>query len=519
MQKLNNSWKMVSHYKTSTEDTVILSYDITDLKSLEKDLRQSKVTADSANKHKSEFLANMSHEIRTPMNGIIGFCELALKTRLNEAQRDYLEKIDLSARSLLYIINEILDFSKIEAGELQIERLSFDLQELLDGIETLFAYQIVSKGIRFHVNRNENVPRFLIGDPTRIHQILVNLMSNAIKFTNAGEIKVTVESMGQIDNNHVLQFCVTDTGIGIESEKINTLFSAFTQADGSTSRQYGGTGLGLSIIKQLVHLMDGSVGIVSKIDQGSQFWFDLEMEESSSEDVEFHIVETKTKHSGIKFKSGCRVLLVEDNEINQALIDSILQDVNIYVDIVANGQEAIDIIEKNELKGLVYEVILMDIQMPIMDGYQAIELIREMLKYKDVPIIALTASALSKHKYKCIESGATDYISKPIDLNLLLNLLKNYLPDHKVLDSSPKGKKYETVALPGIDQEMALKRIGYNEQLLDLLIRQYASSQENKFIEIHKSLDNQDFDLMKFLVHGLKVLAGSIGAIKLYKLC
>jgi len=356
--------------------------DLTELKEKEKALKRAKNRAEQATKTKSEFLANMSHEIRTPINGIMGMTTLALQTNLDDKQKHYLKQIDNSSKSLLNIINDILDFSKIEAKKLTIEKVDFNMCDILSQLKSMLEISIEEKDLVFDVSCQHPEDAIFYGDSLRISQVLINLMNNAIKFTNKGFVKIYISH----NKNNIITFEVSDSGIGMTKEQQSKLFQAFSQADGSTTRKYGGTGLGLSISKQLVELMGGKIYVESELNVGSKFTFEISLKKGNPNNV---IVDTKVDKNALSSLQGSAILLVEDNFVNQEIVIGLLEGSGIKIDIANNGQEAVDNFNANSTK---YELILMDLQMPVMGGIEATKLIRE--KNKNIPIIALTSNAM-----------------------------------------------------------------------------------------------------------------------------
>lgn len=393
--------------------------DINKREKLEKELVETKKRVEEVSVIKEQFLANMSHEIRTPMNAIIGFNDRLIKTKLNDEQLEYVTAVQSSGENLLTIINDILDFSKIEAGMITIEHIRFNLHELLLAVYNMFFLKAKEKNIHLEIHKLKKIPEFIMGDPTRLNQILINLVGNALKFTTHGSVDIIVEVIKDDKQNVTIQFNVKDTGIGIIEEKISEVFERFTQAKSDTSRIFGGTGLGLSIVKKLVELQSGTIAVESKKDQGSQFKFSIPYKKVSFLAAELKLKPEETYKSIVN--SEIKILIVEDNILNQKLAGFMLNDFGFTFDICSNGKLAVE-----KLKGNVYNLILMDLQMPEMDGYETTGFIRKKLML-NMPIIAMTAHAMAGEKDKCLGFGMTDYISKPIKENDLHNLIIKYI--------------------------------------------------------------------------------------------
>ncbi len=639
------------------------SFDITDRKKMEYDLVVAKNKAEEATKAKSDFLANMSHEIRTPMNAIMGMAHLALGTELNSKQRNYIQKIDSSARSLLGIINDILDFSKIEAGKMTIEEIDFDLDQVLNDVTTMVGIKIESKGIELLVSFASDVPRALYGDPLRLGQILINLANNAAKFTHRGEIVIGVELLEAVAQEVTLKFSVRDTGIGMTTEQQHKLFQAFSQADASTTRKYGGTGLGLSICKHLCEMMHGTIWVESEEGAGSNFQFTVKLRKSknalrksltpdpdlrnmkilvvddnptSQEIMEAMLVAMSFRvilagsgeeaiaellnnsgadpyqllfidwkmpgmngietakailtNTGIKLKPkmimltaygreeimmhadksgfdgflvkpttqsvildsimsvfcndnndtelatnnisvatddlsplyGAQILLVEDNELNQEVATELLAAARISVDIANNGVEAT--VKVREKK---YDAVLMDIQMPLMDGYTAANKIRnydDEYYVKELPIIAMTANAMSGDKEKALAAGMNDHIAKPINPQQLFDTLKQYVAISNV-ESAVSAITYtpppvvSDMVLPGhlpeINVEEGLMRVAGNKKLYEKLLLKFGAEYKNASQDISKMITENRLDEAQRYSHSLKGVAGNLGAVAL----
>ncbi|MFV8347536.1 PAS domain S-box protein [Flavobacterium sp. ZB4P13] len=402
--------------------------DITERKQTETVIQQKEL-AEAANKAKSDFLANMSHEIRTPLNGIIGFTDLLMKTNLGKTQEKYITTVNQSAHSLLYIINDILDFSKIEAGKLDLFIEKYDIKELLNQIMDLIVYQSNQKKLSLELNIAPDVPKYFWTDGVRLKQILINLLSNAVKFTEKGSIKLNVSIIEKIDDSRTkFLFTVIDTGIGIQEENKKKIFNAFSQEDSSTTRKFGGTGLGLTISNQLLGLMNSHLQLVSTVNFGSAFYFylDLEISNEPSEDVkQITIPVTTNEIVGKPNKSSkkIKIMIVEDNKINMLLLKTIIKNlpINSAIFEVINGKDAVE-----QFEAINPDIIFMDIQMPIMNGYEATQLIRTLKSGQKVPIIAITAGTEKEEKEKCLTAGMNDYISKPIVKGIIEEIISKW---------------------------------------------------------------------------------------------
>jgi PAS domain S-box-containing protein len=446
--------------------------------------------AQNAVKSKQQFLSNMSHEIRTPMNAIIGFTKVLLRTDLTEKQQEYLNAIELSGNSLIVLINDILDLAKVDAGKMTFEQTPFNIASSISAMLHLFEPKIQEKNLILVKEYDSKIPKMLIGDSVRLHQIILNLVSNAVKFTSRGKIKVSVKLVSEDNEKVVIEFSVKDTGIGMESTKIETIFENFQQATSDTSRIYGGTGLGLAIVKQLVESQQGSVSVESKINEGSTFSFILSFLKTNAEfEIETETIEPNTKVGKLK------ILVVEDIALNQLLMKTLLEDFGFDMDIASNGKIAIE-----KLQTTPYDLILMDLQMPEMNGFEATEFIRKEMNSK-IPIMALTADVTTADLAKCKAVGMNDYIAKPVDDRLLyskiIKLVKKY--------SYNRGNKIkETSLLTTIkycNLDYLIERTKSNPKLLTEMIALYLEQTPVLVKAMKKGLEQKDWVSVHAVAH------------------
>lgn len=448
--------------------------------------------AENAVKAKQQFLSNMSHEIRTPMNAIIGFTKVVLKTELSAKQREYLNAIKISGDALIVLINDILDLAKVDAGKMIFEKTPFKIQSSISAMLHLFETKIQEKNLMLTKLYDTNIPEVVLGDPVRLHQIILNLVSNAVKFTSTGEITMSVRLIAEDDDKTKIEFAIKDTGIGIANNKLSRIFDDFQQATSGTSRVYGGTGLGLAIVKQLVESQGGTIYVTSIPNKGSTFSFQLHFLKTTKEaPLDNELLELDSEIKNIK------VLVVEDIALNQLLMKTLLDDFGFDRDIAGNGKIAIE-----KLRTKSYDIILMDLQMPEMNGFEATSYIRNEMHSK-IPIIALTADVTTVDLEKCTLVGMNDYIAKPVDERLLyskiVNLVKKLGP--KKTSVGAKSTAITQKKIKYTDLAYLMKRTKSNPTLMREMISLYLE-QTPPLIKIMKqSLLDNDWDLLYSAAH------------------
>lgn len=490
---------------------VIVARDVTDLYLITNELKKAKELAEQSNeraqiakqnallatekaeeavKAKQLFLSNMSHEIRTPMNAIIGFTKVLLKTDLNARQKEYLTAIKMSGDALIVLINDILDLAKVDAGKMTYEQIPFKPEQTLLAMLHLFKQKILEKNLKLEVEYDKNIPKILLGDPTRLHQIILNLVSNAIKFTNTGIINVNVKLLRENEEKTTLEFSVSDTGIGIEKSKLEKIFENFQQGSSDSSRLYGGTGLGLAIVKKIVESQGGKIYVESEIDKGSIFSFTLDfLKTDKIPEAEIEIIELNSNIKNLK------VLLAEDVPLNQLLMKTILDEMGFECDIADNGKIAVE-----KLKVNVYDIVLMDLQMPEMNGFEATRYIRNQLLMK-IPIIAITADVTTVDLAKCIAWGMNDYIAKPVDERLLYSKIVSQIKQSLKADDQKKEDDYKKTTGKYTDLAFLMQRTKYNPVLMMEMISLYLEQTPPLVLTMKQSMVNKDWNVLYSAIH------------------
>lgn len=482
-----------------------MARDITERIKFEKELIESKEAAISAAKIKSQFITNMSHEIRTPLNGIIGISNLLQKTDLDDKQKKYLQAIVTSADQLMGIINNILDLSKIEAKRMTVDEKPFDLHDLISGLETLFETRARQKNLSFFCRLDDQIPKIISGDSIKLNQILFNLVGNSLKFTDEGFVQLDVKLKELSETKCIVQFKVIDTGIGIDKKHQEKIFSAFSQVESDTTRRYGGTGLGLTIVKKLVELQNGSIDLISSVGRGTTFIVELGFGIADEENLN----NNKSTQEQEQFNfENLKILLAEDNLVNQLVTSDLLKGQKAEVTIAVNGQEAIDLYKEND-----YDMILMDMQMPHMDGYQAMKIIRDDFpqEKRNIPITALTAHAFEGELNKCLEYGANFYLSKPFRPVQLFEIIEK-------MQELKKDEEFKE-DYSSLNEERLLPFFNNNEELMISTLELIVETVKEDLVKMNESYHHDDLEQIRKTAHKIKPNFELLGLMKIHQEC
>lgn len=519
-KKLLEKYRMPLFDETGASSGILINaFDVTKKYEEQELLKHAKEAAEKATMMKSHFLANMSHEIRTPLNGVLGFLKLLENEKLTGEQKEFISNAQKSSELLLLIINEILDFSKIEAGKLNIENISFDIRSVVDDVLIINMSNASKKGLNLNCLINSDVPQRVFGDPVRIKQVLNNLTSNAIKFTKEGEVIIFVNKLSENEDAVVLSFGVKDTGIGIPEDKLKLIFDSFTQADDSTTRKYGGTGLGLSISEKLSGLMNGSLTVESKINEGSTFVLTLPFKIDTAVFTKNNIP-VKVSNDTIKenkFNEKFKILIVEDTELNSLFILAFLNKVGLSCDVEYEGKSAIEAFKSKK-----YDLILMDCQMPIFDGFETTKEIRKIEGHSiHTPIIAMTANAKKTYKQKCYDAGMDDYICKPIDTDKLLSIISKYLKLETENDisnfSDETSSLHDGSYVDGIIENLVSK-VGFTRINAIKLFDKFLDFLYQSLVDIEIAIEKDEFENIKQIAHKLKGASSNLRVEKIAQL-
>lgn len=484
--------------------SAVLCNELETRKLAEKAMREARDEADKANNAKSDFLARMSHELRTPLNAIIGYLYLLKKKSRDEQEQDYINKIYLSAENLLGLINDILDFSKIESGNMKFEEIDFNLRKLISEVCEMEENDITKKHLNFITHISEGLPEIVVGDPLRLRQVLINLLGNAQKFTQKGEVKLIVQVEKKEEDKEIIRFSVEDTGIGIKKEDQKKILEPFVQSDAGISRKYGGTGLGTSISNMIVEEASNGkyhLELESEYRKGSRFSFLMEFLQGNPENVEA----AGEEEENFEIQGEKKVLLIDDNEINLEMESEILRSFGVKVDKADSGKKAIEL-TKNKM----YQMILIDIQMPDMNGYECAKRIRQLEKYRYVPMIALSADVVTGVSKKAVEAGMNDYLSKPLKPQKLYEVMEKYF---QMAIQAPE--EIATDRTKYFDYEGCLYNLGGNKKTLCRLIKRFLSTQKNNREYIKQHVKNKDYAIACAMLHDVIGSSGNLGCNRL----